>query len=381
MREAVIVWAKRTPFGKYGGMLRHLEPEALLVPLFQNIKASFPEIIDQVDDVVLGNVVGNGGNIARKAVLESGLKHTIPGVTVDRQCGSGLESIIYACRMVQCGAGRVYIAGGVESTSRAPWKMKRPQSVYESQLPQFYEHASFAPEGQDPGMIEAAENVAQHYNISRQHQDAFAARSHRLATTHFDNGDIQCEILPLKIKGEWLCKDESLKPTLTESRLQRLRPLISNGTVTVGNSCMKNDGAGLALIMDKEMAIALGLKYGMVFKDAVTTGVDPTLLGIGPVPAVSQLLKKQQLNIEDIQAIELNEAFSSQVLASINELHACIEKVNQWGGAIATGHPYGASGAALVARLLNLPKWQLGITTMGIGGGMGNAILFEKWNQ
>ncbi|MDN8759692.1 acetyl-CoA C-acyltransferase, partial [Staphylococcus aureus] len=129
---------------------------------------------------------------------------------------------------------------GVESTSRAPWKMKRPQSVYESQLPQFYERASFAPEGQDPSMIEAAENVAQHYNISRQHQDAFAARSHRLATTHFNNGDIQCEILPLKVKGKWLCKDESLKPTLTESRLQRLRPLISNGTVTVGNSCMKN---------------------------------------------------------------------------------------------------------------------------------------------
>ncbi len=146
MKEAVIVWAKRTPFGKYGGTLKHLEPEQLLLPLFQKIKNEFPEIVEQIDDVILGNVVGNGGNIARKALLEANLSIEIPGVTVDRQCGSGLESIIYACRMVQCGAGRVYVAGGVESTSRAPWKIKRPQSVYETQLPQFYERASFAPE-------------------------------------------------------------------------------------------------------------------------------------------------------------------------------------------------------------------------------------------
>ena len=149
MKEAVVIWAKRTPFGKYGGALRHLEPEALLLPLFQNLKQTFPEVMDQVDDVVLGNVVGNGGNVARKSLLEAGLNHRISGITLDRQCGSGLESIIYACRMVQCEAGKVFIAGGVESTSRAPWKIKRPQSVYEMQLPQFFERASFAPEGQD----------------------------------------------------------------------------------------------------------------------------------------------------------------------------------------------------------------------------------------
>lgn len=381
MKEAVVIWAKRTPFGKYGGALRHLEPEALLLPLFQNLKQTFPEVMDQVDDVVLGNVVGNGGNVARKSLLEAGLNHRISGITLDRQCGSGLESIIYACRMVQCEAGKVFIAGGVESTSRAPWKIKRPQSVYEMQLPQFFERASFAPEGQDPSMIEAAENVAQHYNISRNDQDLFAARSHRFVATHFNNGDINREIVPLTIKGALFDRDESLKQNLTEARLHRLRPILPNGTVTVGNSCMKNDGAGIALIMEKEVAVAMGIKWGMLYRDAVTTGVDPTLLGIGPVPAISQLLKRQKLNIEDISAIELNEAFSSQVLASINELHLGLDKVNQWGGAIATGHPYSASGAALVARLLNLPNWQYGIATMGIGGGMGNAVLFEKWRQ
>lgn len=381
MKEAVIVWAKRIPFGKYGGTLRHLEPEQLLLPLFQKIKNEFPEIVEQIEDVILGNVVGNGGNIARKALLEAGLSNEVPGITVDRQCGSGLESIIYACRMVQCGAGRVYVAGGVESTSRAPWKIKRPQSVYETQLPQFYERASFAPEGQDPSMIEAAENVAKHYRVSREEQDAFAIRSHQLTAEHFDNGDIQREIVPLKVKGQYFERDESIKPTLTEARLNRLRPLLHEGSVTAGNSCMKNDGAGLVLVMEKELAIEHGFTQGLTFRDAVTTGVDPTLLGIGPVPAVKRLLDRQALQIEDIDAVELNEAFSSQVLASINELHLDMARVNQWGGAIASGHPYGASGVALVARLFNLPTWRLGIATMGIGGGMGNAILFEKWHQ
>ena len=165
MNQPVIIWAKRTPFGKYGGKLKHLEPETLLMPLFEEMNSIFPKIIPDIDDVVIGNIVGNGGNIARKALLEAGLAESIPGVTMDRQCGSGLESIIYACRMVQAGAGHIYIAGGVESTSRAPWKIKRPQSVYDTQLPEFYERASFAPKGQDPSMIEAAENVAQYLSL------------------------------------------------------------------------------------------------------------------------------------------------------------------------------------------------------------------------
>ena len=381
MKEAVIVAAKRTAFGKFGGTLKHIEPEMLLKPLFQHFQSYYPEAMAKVDDVILGNVVGNDGNIARKSLLEAGMSKSIPGVTIDRQCGSGLDAVTTACRMIQAQAGSIYIVGGVESTSRAPWKIQRPQSVYDAPTPAFFERASFAPEGQDVSMIEAAENVAQRYNISRQAQDEYAWKSHQKTIASYEQDIISREIIPVKAKTTIFQQDESVKSRLTPALLGRLKPLLTDGTVTAGNSCMKNDGAGLALIMEKEMAVAMGIKCGMLYRDAVTTGVDPILLGIGPVPAVSQLLKRQKLNIEDISAIELNEAFSSQVLASINELHLGLDKVNQWGGAIATGHPYSASGATLVARLLNLPNWQYGIATMGIGGGMGNAVLFEKWCQ
>ncbi|RIL45315.1 acetyl-CoA C-acyltransferase, partial [Mammaliicoccus fleurettii] len=179
MKEAVIVAAKRTAFGKYGGKLKHIEPEHLIKPLFTHFKETFPHVMSDIDDVILGNVVGNGGNLARKSLLESELDHHIPGVTIDRQCGSGLEAILQACRMIQAGAGTIYMAGGVESTSRSPWKIKRPQSVYDTQLPEFFERASFAPERQDPSMIEAAENVAQTYNISKPAQDYYAWTSHQ----------------------------------------------------------------------------------------------------------------------------------------------------------------------------------------------------------
>lgn len=380
MKDVVIVAAKRTPFGKYGGALKHIEPENLLKPLFNHFSTQYPESMAHVDDVILGNVIGNGGNIARKALLEAGLNTQIPGLTVDRQCGSGLEAIIQACRMVQSGAGSIYIAGGVESTSRAPWKIKRPQSVYETQLPEFYERASFAPDGQDPSMIEAAENVAQTYHISREDQDSYAYQSHRKTIDAYQQHIISREILPMRVKGETLHRDESIKSHLDERLLSRLKPLIAGGSVSAGNCCMKNDGAVLLLIMDKTTALAHGFTSGLSFKSGVTVGVDPKLLGIGPVPAVTQLLTNSAYNMNDIDAVELNEAFASQVLASQRNLNIPIEKLNIYGGAIATGHPYGASGAALVTRLFYMENHNRTIATMGIGGGMGNAALFERWS-
>ncbi|MGI2314851.1 beta-ketoacyl synthase N-terminal-like domain-containing protein, partial [Staphylococcus cohnii] len=215
MNEAVIVAAKRTAFGKYGGKLRHLEPELLLQPLFNYFKHNYATIVSNLDDVILGNVVGNGGNIARKALLEAGLNQQVPGVTIDRQCGSGLEAVNQACRMIQAGAGLIYIAGGVESTSRAPWKIKRPQSVYDTHLPEFYERASFAPKDQDPSMIQAAENVAERYGISRFEQDEFAWHSHQKTLDAYQHHHITQEITPLTIKGEIFEQDESIKTKLT----------------------------------------------------------------------------------------------------------------------------------------------------------------------
>src|SRR5699024_1524844 len=380
MNEAVIIAAKRTAFGKYGGKLRHLEPELLLKPLFNYLKNNFPAIVNNIDDVILGNVIGNGGNIARKALLEAGLNQQVPGVTVDRQCGSGLEAVNQACRMIQAGAGSIYIAGGVESTSIAPWKIKRPQSVYDTHLPEFYERASFAPQGQDPSMIQAAENVAERYGISRFEQDEFAWHSHQKTLDAYNHRKITQEITPLMIKGETFQQDESIKPKLTQQTLNRLKPLLPNGSITAGNCCMKNDGAVLLLVMEKTFAKAYGIHSGLSFIDQVTIGVDPNILGIGPVPAIEKLLAKQQLYLNDIDAIELNEAFASQVLASQQALNVPAEKLNIYGVAIATGHTYGASVAALVTLLFYMEHKHRIIATMGIGGGMGNATLFERWS-
>ena len=380
MNEAVIVAAKRTAFGKYGGKLRHLEPELLLQPLFNYFKNNYATIVSNLDDVILGNVVGNGGNIARKALLEAGLNQQVPGVTIDRQCGSGLEAVNQACRMIQAGAGSIYIAGGVESTSRAPWKIKRPQSVYDTHLPEFYERASFAPKDQDPSMIQAAENVAERYGISRIEQDEFAWHSHQKTLDAYQHHHITQEITPLTIKGEIFEQDESIKTKLTQQTLGRLKPLLPNGSITAGNCCMKNDGAVLLLVMEKSVAQVYGIQSGLSFIDQVTVGVDPNILGIGPVPAIEKVLAKQQLSLNDVDAVELNEAFASQVLASQQELNIPAEKLNIYGGAIATGHPYGASGAALVTRLFYMEHKYRTIATMGIGGGMGNATLFERWS-
>ncbi|MEX2949428.1 thiolase family protein [Staphylococcus warneri] len=379
MKKPVIVAAKRTAFGKFGGKLKHLEPEDLLEPLFDYYKKCYPTLLHQLDDVILGNTVGNGGNIARKSLLEAGLNESIPGLTIDRQCGSGLESVIYACRMIQSGAGNVYLAGGVESTSRAPWKIKKPQSLYEQHIPQFYERASFAPDGQDPSMIEAAENVATEYQISRKEQDDYAYQSHRRTYINYKKNLITQEIIPIQVKGNEFDCDESIKPNLTINKLSRFKPLLPNGTVTVGNCCMKNDGAALILIIEEECAKQYGFKEGLEFKGAKNKGVNPNLLGIGPIPSVEALLDQHYLKIDDIDAIELNEAFSSQVLACQKELKIPFNKLNKWGGAIASGHPYGASGAALVTRLFYMNDCYKTIATMGIGGGQGNAVLFERW--
>lgn len=377
--EPVIVAAKRTPFGKYGGIFKQLEPELLLKPLYEYLLADHAEALEHLSEVVLGNVVGNGGNIARKSLLEAGLPVDIPGVTIDRQCGAGLEAVTYACRMIQAGAGEVYIAGGVESTSRAPWKIKRPQSVYDA--PEFFERASFAPDGEDPSMIEAAENVAQVYQISRESQDEFAYNSHQKTIKAMEKGYLSNEIYPIKVGNEWIQHDEGVKPKLTLRTLSRLKPLIKDGTVTVGNSCMKNDGGVLLLIMSKEKAAALGYREGLEFIDSSVKGVDPRLLGIGPVPAVESLLKQTHLTMNDIDCVEFNEAFSSQVLASKDMLNIPDDKFNLYGGALAVGHPYGASGASLVTRLYHMKEIETSIATMGIGGGMGHATLFRRWNR
>ncbi|AWV32220.1 thiolase family protein [Paenibacillus sp. FSL H7-0716] len=380
MIEAVIVMAKRTPIGRMGGLLSTLEPEALLAPLIQHIVAETNLPKELIDDVIIGNVVGPGGNIARVAALEAGLPVSVPGVTVDRQCGSGLEAINIAARLIQSGAGEIYLAGGVESTSRAPWKMAKPQTLMG--VPQLYTRAHFTPSSYgDPDMGIAAENVARKYGISREEQDQYALKSHQKAVYAQQSDRFRQEIVPLQVEGQWVSTDECPRANTSLDKLQKLPPIFEEkGTVTAGNACPINDGAALLLMMSREKCQQLKLKPILRVVDAQAAGVDPNYLGMGPVPAVQKVLKRQKLTVADLDIVEFNEAFASQVLASLNELQIPQEKVNLGGGALAIGHPYGASGAILMTRLcaeMQKAPYQRGLATLGIGGGIGLATLVE----
>lgn len=378
MREAVIVAAKRTAIGKIGGMFKHLSAEHLVAPLITNMVEQYRLDGDLIDEVILGNATGPGGNIARLSALTAGLPVTVAGVTIDRQCGSGLEAINLAARLIQAGAGDLYLAGGVESTSTAPWKLAKPHSLYDLQGPTIFTRARFSPDiiG-DPDMGIAAENVAKRYRITRQEQDEYAFLSHKKAVFAQENGLFEEEIVAV---AEQVI-DECPRKNTSLEKLAALQPVfLPEGTVTAGNACPINDGAALVLIMSLEKCLELKLQPILRFVDATSAGVDPNYLGIGPVPAVTKLLKRQQISMDDIDLVEFNEAFAAQVLASIKQLKIPPEKVCINGGALALGHPYGASGAILMTRLFTEMKrnqLKTGLATLGIGGGMGLATLVE----
>ncbi len=385
--EAVIVVAKRTPVGRVGAALKDIPPEELVALLIRTILADTAINPAAIDDVILGNASGPGGNLARLSALSAGLPLEVPGVTVDRQCGSGLEAINLAAWLVQAGAGEIFLAGGVESASQAPWKIEKPASLYQ-QAPRIFTRARFAPEAiGDPDMGIAAENVAERYGITRAMQDRYALASHQKAVESQRSGRFAAEIVPVVITAPkratiTVTSDECPRAHTSLEQLTALPPIFkAGGSVTAGNACPINDGAALALVMARHRAEALGLTPRLRFVDAVAVGVDPNYLGIGPVPAVQRLLARNHLTIADIDLVEFNEAFAAQVLACLNELALPQSKVNVGGGALALGHPYGASGAILVARLCaEVPRMaaRWSIATLGIGGGMGLATLFAS---
>ncbi|WML55147.1 acetyl-CoA C-acyltransferase [Neobacillus sp. PS3-12] len=361
MNRAVIVKAKRTVIGKKGGILKEYFPEQLAAFVIEELSKDLHE---EPDEVLLGNAVGPGGNLGRLSALESDLPVSVPGITIDRQCGSGLEAIRLACYLIQGGAGEIYIAGGVESSSLSP----------------FDQRSRFSPERiGDPDMGVAAENVAKKYRISRSMQDEFALLSYKRAVESVKKGYFSEEIVPI---SNLPLNDEGINLKMNYERLlRRLSPCFKkNGTVTSGNCCGINDGAAAVLVMSEDKARELGYKPILRFVDSIVTGVDPNYPGIGPIPAVSKLLSRNSLSIFDIDLIELNEAFASKVVACARGLSIPYEKLNVEGGAIAFGHPYGASGAILVTRLFyEVQRYQVNymISTIGIGGGIGMAVLWE----
>ncbi|WP_067799329.1 thiolase family protein [Nocardia beijingensis] len=368
----VLVAPRRTPIGNAGHGLSDLTTTDLAAPVLREVLASVrgAGIDAEVDDVVLGNCLGPGGDPARVAALRAGLGVHVPGVTVDRQCGSGLDAVMQAALRVRSGADELLLAGGVESASTAPWRFWPPVADAE---PVRYTRAPFAPPGfPDPDMGVAADDLARARGISRERQDAYAARSHTLAAA----ADFSAEIVP--VGG--VHRDERIRAGMTTARLARLRPSFGvDGTATAGNSCGISDGAAAMAVTTE--TIAAGLPALRILGCAVA-GSDPAYPGLGPVPAIRKLLRRTGFGVADLGVVEITEAFASVVLAVADELGLDESTICPQGGAIAMGHPWGASGAILLVRLasqmLCADGPALGLAACAIGGGQGIAVLVER---
>jgi 3-oxoadipyl-CoA thiolase len=381
----VILSAVRTPVGRYGGALAGTRPDDLAALVVREAvdRAGVPA--EQIEDVWLGcaNQAGEDNrNVARMAVLLAGLPESVAGVTVNRLCASGLAAIVGACHAVIAGDGDLFVAGGVESMSRAPFVTAKPdaafprgdRTLYDTTLGWRFPNPRLAELFPLEAMGETGENVAERWSVSREDQDAFALRSQeRWAAASFED-----EIVPV---GD-VTRDEHPRPDTSLEKLASLKPAFrQGGTVTAGNSSGLNDGAAAVVVASEEKARELGIEPLGTFVASAVAGVDPRVMGIGPVPAVRKLLDRTGLTVDDVDLVELNEAFASQSLAVIRELGIDEDKVNVNGGAIAIGHPLGMSGARLTVSLLHELRRRdarRGIVTMCVGVGQGQAALYER---
>ncbi|MGI5159446.1 thiolase family protein [Microbispora sp. CA-102843] len=379
--HAVVVAARRTPIGTAGHAFRTLTADRLAAPVIEAVARDVACLGVPVDDVVLGNCTGPGGNLARVCALAAGLGHEVPGVTVDRQCGSGLAAILLAAQAVRCGEADLVVAGGVESASTAPLRAHRvPGAGHEAAVP--YARAPFAPEGHpDPDMGPAAEALAAARGVIRERQDAYACRSHARALAAREAGRFAREIVPIGGRA-----DDQRPRVLRPQSLARLpAAFVPGGTVTAGNSSPVSDGAAAVALVPERLRAAAGLP-GLRLLAGAVAGCDPALPGWGPVPAVRRVLGRAGVDLERVAAVEIVEAFAAQVLAvtdalGLDPLGADAGRVCADGGALALGHPWGASGAVVVtrlfSRLLGAPPGTLGLAAVAVGGGLGIAALFE----
>jgi 3-oxoadipyl-CoA thiolase len=394
--HAVIVAARRTPIGKYGGVLRDARPDdlgALVIKTLVEKSGIDPTIID---DVLWGcaNQAGEDNrNVGRMSALLAGLPHSVPANTINRLCGSSLDAIIQAARAIWCGDAEIIIAGGVESMSRAPYSVAKNQSgafgnvtAFDTALGWRYPNPKMEKMFPLESMGETAENVAEKYQIAREEQDAFALQSHQKAIAAQTGGRFADEVIPVALptkKGETtsMAHDEGPRADTSLEKLAKLPPAFrKGGTVTAGNSSSLNDGAAGVLMMSEEKARHLGLKPMARVIATGVAGVDPRFMGIGPVPATQMALKKAGLTINDIDVVELNEAFAAQSIAVMRDLQIPMEKLNPNGGAIALGHPLGCSGARIMTTLLHEMQRRgarYGLATMCIGVGQGVACVVE----
>lgn len=405
MTEAFLVGGTRTPVGRYGGALSAVRPDDLAALTIKKLVEDSGIDPAAIDEVILGNANGAGEenrNVARMAALLAGLPVSIPGITVNRLCASGMSAITMASHMIKAGAADVVIAGGVESMSRAPWVMEKPDkafakpgTVFDTSIgwrftnPQFLS-GELSREGKATySMPETAEEVARVYGVSREDCDQFAVQSHQKAIAAIQAGNFVDEIVPVTVKhrkGETIVDtDEGPRPGTSMDVLSGLRPVVKSGSVvTAGNASSLNDGASAILVVSERAIKKFGLTPRARIIDGQATGLEPEIMGMGPVSSTRKVLDRAGLNIGQIGAMEINEAFASQSLASIRELAVDPQIVNRDGGAIALGHPLGSSGSRIVISLLGRmereltsPSRKLGVATMCVGVGQGSAILLE----
>lgn len=389
LREAVIVAGARTPVGKAKkGTLANVRPDDLGALVVKETLKRAGNYEGNIDDLIIGCAMPEaeqGLNMARNIGALAGLSHTVPAITINRYCSSGLQSIAYAAEKIMIGHSDTAIAGGAESMSLVPMMghVVRPNARLAETAPEYY-----------MGMGHTAEQVAVKYGVSREDQDAFAVRSHQRAAAAIKAGKFVDEIMPVDVtlrhvdannklveKHVLFSQDEGVREDTNLEVLAKLRPAFSvTGSVTAGNASQTSDGAAAVMVMDREKATSLGLTPFVKFRSFAVAGVPPEVMGIGPVAAIPKALKMAGLELSDIGLFELNEAFASQSLQVIRELGLDEEKVNVNGGAIALGHPLGCSGAKLTLTLMHEMKRrnvQFGVVTMCIGGGMGAAGVFE----
>jgi 3-oxoadipyl-CoA thiolase len=398
MRMPVIIDGVRTPVGRYNGVLRDVRPDDLAAHVIRQLIRRTGLDPNLVEDVIFGaaNQAGEDNrNVARMALLLAGLPVAVAGQTVNRLCGSGMQAVASAAQAIKVGEGDVFIAGGVESMTRAPFVMAKPEAAYprgevrmhDTTLGWRFTNPRLAEMHPPYSMGETAENVAERFGISRKEQDEFAVRSHQRAARAIAEGRFKDEIVPVVIpqaKGDPVVvdTDEHPRPDTTVDKMATLKPVFKkDGTVTAGNSSGINDGAAAVLLLSSERAEELNLRpMARVIASAVA-GVDPAYMGLGPIPATRKVLERTGLSIGDIDVIELNEAFAAQVIPCIRELKIPLDKLNPNGGAIALGHPIGFSGARLVTTLvheLRRRRGRYGLATMCIGVGQGIAMVVEN---
>lgn len=394
MNDCYIVDAVRTPIGKYGGRLSSIRPDDLLAHVITALLNRNPVDPRDIEDVIAGdaNQAGEDNrNVARMAALLAGLPVTVAGCTVNRLCASGLDSIMHAARAIMCGEGMLYIAGGVESMSRAPFVLAKPegafqrkQEMHDSTIGWRFTNKQLAKRYPPYSMGETAENVAYQFKIGREAQDEFALHSQEkyfkaLAENKWEDEIVAVEMIADKLIT-WFSQDEHPRKTTLE-KLAALKPAFAkDGSVTAGNSSGINDGAAALLLASEEALKLFNLEPLAKVVSMGVAGVDPSIMGIGPVPATQKALIRADLKVADLDLIELNEAFAAQSLACINELELDINKVNVNGGSIAIGHPLGCSGSRISATLLHEMKRQnlkYGLATMCVGVGQGAAIIYE----